>query len=546
MWSNVTSTLLRSAIFAVALAVGSIGHGALDVLPWALLILALDLMGGSFLGASTGPSKTRRGQALTVTLLGAGIAGAAIATTQAAPLSPALLLPLIPAFRAGEAWGRPAAFAAVAMSIVVALVGAPGALTTSYLTSNLQWATLALMLGLLGAWTMQLKERRTRPRSPASPAAKPAATPAAHEAARLLRRLSDLAGALDGGFDAPASAELLLHAVKDKIPGSRMAVLVGFGSEPAVPLALRGIDRLPWPDPTTADSVLGRVWRTGVAEAGFWTSVNEERAIAAAPLRDSDGARIGIVVVDRFASAPFVDDDFNALVEVAKGHSANVDVALIFAALRQHAALEERERLAREMHDGIAQELVALGYRIDVARRQAASKAPQFAPALEEARADLSRVLTDLRLRIADLRLAVRPDQGLGAVVGARLQQFGAATGLTMGLRLSESTYRLPAHLETLIYRLILDVLSDARNARGVKAIDVRLDVKAPQAWLNMTHDGESHLTPDAFQDHPLNALGAQIEVHPSNKGLVVTLALNDRWPKHLPYLVPERMRLVP
>ena len=130
-------------------------------------------------------------------------------------------------------------------------------------------------------------------------------TPAAHEAASLLRRLSDLAGALDGGFDAPASAELLLQAVKDKIPGCRMAVLVGFGSEPAVPLALRGIDRLPWPDPTTADSVLGRVWRTGVAEAGFWTSGNEDKAIAAAALRDSDGARIGIVVIDRFASAPF-------------------------------------------------------------------------------------------------------------------------------------------------------------------------------------------------------------------------------------------------
>jgi len=220
-------------------------------------------------------------------------------------------------------------------------------------------------------------------------------------------------------------------------------------------------------------------------------------------------------------------------------------VALIFAGLRQHAAFEERERLAREMHDGIAQELVALGYRIDVARRQAETRAPLFAPALEEARADLSRVLTDVRLRIADLRMAVRPDQGLGAVVGARLQQFGAATGLTVGLRLSESTYRLPAHLETLIYRLILDVLTDARNAPGVSAIEVRLDVKAPQAWLQITHDGESHLPADAFRDHPLSALGAEIEVQPSVHGVVVTLTLKDGWPKDLPYLVPERMRLI-
>jgi len=538
MWSRVTPTLLSWAIVIMAIAVGSMSHDMLSILPWATLVLALDLVTGSLLGFDPGQSRIRRNQALLVTLCGAVIAGATIASSQVTPPSPGMLLLLIPAFRAGEVRGRLAAGAAVAMSMIVVFGAAldRGTLTTTYVTSNLQWAILAIALGLLGAWTARLAERRAQPRS---------AGPAAQEAARLLRRLNDLAGALDGGFDAPAAAELLLHAVNDKIPGSRMAVLVGVGSEPAVPLALRGIDRLPWPSPTTADSVMGRVWRTGVAEAGSWTSVNEERAIAAAALRDSDGARIGIVVVDRLASAPFAQSDLRALVELAEGHSANVDVALIFAALRQHAAFEERERLAREMHDGIAQELVALGYRIDVARRQAATSAPQFAPTLEEARADLSRVLTDLRLRIADLRLAVRPDQGLGAVVGARLQQFGAATGLTVGLRLNESPYRLPAHLETLIYRLILDVLNDARNARGVSGIEAHLDVNAPQAWLQITHDGQSHLAANAFQDHPLIALGATIDVQPSATGITVILALNDRWPTHLPYLVPERMSLI-
>ena len=545
-WSKVMPTLLRSAIVALAIAVGLIGHGVsagqgpLAVLAWVLLILVLDLGAGALLRFSPSQSRTRRNQALVVTLIGAAAAGAAIATDQNAVLSAGMLLLLIPALRAGEVRGRLAAVTVVAFSMVVSLGAVQGrrTLTTSYLIDNLQWAILAIGLGLLGAWAGKLSERRTKPRTPATSAAK--------EAARLLRRLSDLAGALDGGFDAPAAAELLLNAVSDRIPGSRMAVLVGVGSEPAVPLALRGIDRLPWPSPTTADSVMGRVWRTGVAEAGFWTSVNEERAIAAAPLRDSDDARIGIVVVDRLASTPFGDDALAALAGLAEDHSANVDVALIFAALRQHAALEERERLAREMHDGIAQELVALGYRFDVARRQAAINAPQFTPTLEEARADLSRVLTDLRLRIADLRLAVRPDQGLGAVVGARLQQFGAATGLTVGLRLSESPYRLPAHLETLIYRLILDVLNDARNAPGVTGIEARLDVNAPQAWLHISHDGESHLAVDAFRDHPLTTLGATIEVQPADSGVTVNLSLNDRWPTQLPQLVPERMGLIP
>jgi hypothetical protein len=60
-----------------------------------------------------------------------------------------------------------------------------------------------------------------------------------------------------------------------------------------------------------------------------------------------------------------------------------------------------------------------------------------------------------------------------------------------------------------------------------------------------MTHDGESHLAADAFRDHPLIALGATIEVQPTASGVTVSLALNDQWPKHVPYLVPERMGLV-
>jgi len=539
MWSVSTSTLLRSAIVGIAIAFGSMGEDVLTVLPWALLILTLDLVAGSVLKVGFGQPNARRSQALILTMFGAGIAGAGIASSQTGPMPAALLLLMIPSFRAGEVWGRLAAAAAVSMSVIVAFATAQGRgnLTAEYSSSTLQWGVLAISLGLLGAWTAQLQ---IKVQSQAE-----VASPAAHEAARLLRRLDALAGALDGGFDAPASAELLLDAVKAKIPGCRMAVLVGFGSEPAVPLALRGIDRLPWPDPTTADFVLGRVWRTGVAETGFWEAADHDRAIAAAAMRDPDGERIGVVVVDRVANLAFSVADLAALVALAESHSANVDVAMIFTALRQRAAFEERERLAREMHDGIAQELVALGYRIDVTRRHAAAEAPHLAEALDDARADLSRVLTDLRLRIADLRLAVRPDQGLGAVVGARLQQFGAASGLTVGLRLNESTYRLPAHVETLIYRLVLDVLADARHAQGTTTVELRLDVNAPQAWMHISHDGVSALSASAFVDHPLTAVGAEILVQPGDTGVVVTLALNARRPRHSPYLVPERMRLI-
>jgi hypothetical protein len=94
--------------------------------------------------------------------------------------------------------------------------------------------------------------------------------------------------------------------------------------------------------------------RTGVAEAGLWTWEDGGKAMEAAHLQDQDGARVGVVITGRMSAAPFL-----------QAHSAHGDVAPIFAALRQRAAFEARECLAHEIHDGIAQELVGLGYRID-------------------------------------------------------------------------------------------------------------------------------------------------------------------------------------
>ena len=51
--------------------------------------------------------------------------------------------------------------------------------------------------------------------------------------------------------------------------------------------------------------------------------------------------------------------------QVAARHALHLDTALIFDDVRALATSEERNRIAREMHDGVAQELVALGYIVD-------------------------------------------------------------------------------------------------------------------------------------------------------------------------------------
>ena len=99
-----------------------------------------------------------------------------------------------------------------------------------------------------------------------------------------------------------------------------------------------------------------------------------------------------------------------------------------------------------------------------------------------------------------------------------------------MVLRLNESGFRLPAHVETMIYRLLLDILGDARLAPGATSVDVTLDVAPPQVFLQVHHDGATSLRAEDFREHPMTALGADILVEPhSPAGVVVQMHLRQR-----------------
>ncbi|MBL0002553.1 MAG: hypothetical protein IPP00_00620 [Actinomycetales bacterium] len=119
------------------------------------------------------------------------------------------------------------------------------------------------------------------------------------------------------------------------------------------------------------------------------------------------------------------------------------------AHLREQAGMDERRHLARAMHDGIAQEIAAVGFT-STKSRYAAQQAGLDGTGTpgQPQRAEVARILIDLRNDITDLRVGLRPEHGLGAAVSARLQQFGATTGAVVTVVLRESASGLPAATE--------------------------------------------------------------------------------------------------
>ncbi len=157
------------------------------------------------------------------------------------------------------------------------------------------------------------------------------------------------------------------------------------------------------------------------------------------PLQTADRT-VAVLGIER-PEAPFANDAIEIVERLARESALRLDAALLFSDVRTIATAEERRRVAREIHDGIAQELASIGYVVDDLAADVDDTRTR--DALSGLRAELSRVIGELRMSIFDLRSEVAT-AGLGATLSDYARWVGATSDLTVHLTLDESPNRLP------------------------------------------------------------------------------------------------------
>lgn len=476
-----------------------------EVLPWLLLVLVLDLVVVGLEGLPMARRGVLNTIILTLLCVSAAAAGAAYAV---ADIGAALLI-LIPAYHAGSKYGRfgflltcVVALSAFLVAIRLHPIPEGSRLTTA------AWIGAALTLGILGAWNQRLTAEQDGPD----------ADPAAREAIELIQRLQDLSSQMSTGLDAPASATLALDLLAAEVPSTRSAVLVTHDAEHLVPVALRGSTRAPW---HIAEHVSGLLRANPASwvptEVAFVDELGRRNALVV-PFALGNGSTT-VVVAERPVGRPFTEDERRIARDVTRRIAPTLQAGLLFGTLRQFASLEERNRIARDIHDGIAQELAALGYQVDALRAQAGPPGIPMRDGLDNLRDQLSEAMADLRMHITDLRVAERPGTGLGAVLGAAVQSFGSVTGVRTTVTVSEGHRRLDPRVEILIHRLVMDILADAQACGARNAwVTLTTSVAGP-ACLDVSHDGDPHTAKRSFKDPALAGLDATLFVHSEPNG---------------------------
>ena len=184
------------------------------------------------------------------------------------------------------------------------------------------------------------------------------------------------------------------------------------------------------------------------------------------------------------------EEDLRLLYTIGYQMGIAVERARLSERARRLATVEERNRLAREIHDTLAQGLAAITLHLESADALLDSNPPRAQASLRRA-LELTRAnLDEARRSVLDLRARPLQDQTLPAALGALVRAFSEEQGIHVGWRHSGSADTLPAGVEAAVYRMAQEGLTNiARHAQATRA-RVELDITDTELRLRVTDNG--------------------------------------------------------
>ena len=162
------------------------------------------------------------------------------------------------------------------------------------------------------------------------------------------------------------------------------------------------------------------------------------------------------------------------------------------------ARAEERTRLAREIHDTLAQGLTAIGLQVEGALHHLERDPATARERLERALATTRENLEEARRAVEDLRAAPLVGRALEEALGALGRAFTSDTGIPVRLRVDGNCAGLPLRVEAEAFRVAQEALTNVR--KHARATEVVITLRRTPRRLNLAvrDDGQGLVTTGA------------------------------------------------
>jgi signal transduction histidine kinase len=286
----------------------------------------------------------------------------------------------------------------------------------------------------------------------------------------------------------------------------------------------------------------GKAMWTNLAQAGETRSLQRSAVVAgfgtlvSVPLK-ARAQVVGVMSLAFLGERPLRVEEIGLLEAIGAGVGVAVENARLYRQARRIAVLEERERIAMDLHDGIIQSIYAVGLTIDTAKIMLQSAPGQSESAMREAIERLNSVIRDIRAYILDLQPSRMPMDDLAEGLVRLANEFRANTLVEAEVRADDGLGRaLDPAVRSAMFHISQEALANiAKHARASR-VWLSLRGEDSQVVLQVIDNGQGFdatATPTLL-GHGLSnivdrghAIGASVEIASQpGDGTTVTVRL--------------------
>jgi signal transduction histidine kinase len=217
---------------------------------------------------------------------------------------------------------------------------------------------------------------------------------------------------------------------------------------------------------------------------GWWPSAHPRmHSFLGVPIVSAGDVIGAFYLTDKRGADAFTAGDEAAVVLLASHAAIAIDQARLFDDSRELALVEERGRLARELHDAMSQSLFSLQLSAEAAARLLPSDPEGAASALATVQALAAQVSTELRTTVEGLRPADLERDGLAATLVNQLTVAGRAHDVPVELEIGDGV-DLDPEAEHQVLRIAQEAVTNALRHARASLVSVSLGPDGPDGGL--------------------------------------------------------------
>jgi signal transduction histidine kinase/DNA-binding response OmpR family regulator len=193
----------------------------------------------------------------------------------------------------------------------------------------------------------------------------------------------------------------------------------------------------------------------------------------------------------------FSDDAADRLDAFAAQAAVAIQNARLYQRSRELAAVQERQRLARELHDSVSQTLFSAQTLTDAGLRQLANKPDKARGLFQEVYHQLANALAEMRILLLELRPSALTQVGLKQLFEQYLRATLANQSIEVEFEIEEIPL-LPGDVQIALYRIVQEAVNNVVKHAGASRVTVRATQFQDVLVLSVEDDGCGFSNDDA------------------------------------------------